>query len=186
MTDNNEEPVKRTLRERKFIDAYIENNGNATESYLAISPDVTRDSAKELGKRMLQKVGLSIVEVLDKMGLTDPIISQKLIDGLKATREVGTGKDRKQVADHHTIVKYIDMILKLKASYPADRSKLELTGKDGQPLNRPQVLYMIEKVYGKCPFREKGECPLEEKLKELEKPKSQRDLLLDKAIKSGG
>lgn len=167
MTDNNEEPVKRTLRERKFIDAYIENNGNATESYLAISPDVTRDSAKELGKRMLQKVGLSIVEVLDKMGLSDPIISQKLIDGLEATREAGIGKDKKKIADHRAIVKYLDMILKLKASYPADRAKFELTGKDGQPLNRPQMLYMIEKVYRRCPLR--LECPIGEKVKEAER-----------------
>jgi len=182
MTDNNEEPVKRTLRERKFIDSYIEQNGNATEAYLSISPNVKRDSAKELGKRMLAKVGLSIVEVLDKMGLSDPVISQKLIDGLKATREAGIGKDKKEIADHHAIVKYLDMILKLKASYPADRAKFELTGKDGQPIGGTTIT-LIEKTY-ECPLRK--ECPLEEKLKELEKPESRRDLLLDKAVKSGG
>jgi len=162
--DNNGESVKRTLRERKFIDAYIENNGNATEAYLAISPKVTRKSARELGKRMVAKVGLSIVQLLDEMGLTDPVISQTLIDGLKATKYEGQGIRRKEVTDHTAITKYLDMILKLKASYPADRSKLELTGKDGKPLGGTQIV-LIEKSYENCPLKDTGECPLRKKVK---------------------
>lgn len=169
MSNNNGESIKRTLREKKFIEAYIENCGNATEAYLSISPDVTRDSAKELGKRMVAKVGLSIVEVLDKMGITNPVISQKLIDGLEATRETGTGKNKKEKADHHAIVKYLDMILKLKASYPADRNKLELTGKDGEPIGR--TIMLIKKIYHNCPLSEKGECPVKDKLKKAEDEK---------------
>lgn len=183
MSNNNGGSIKRTLRERKFIEAYIENCGNATEAYSVISPDVKRDSAKELGKRMVAKVGLSIVEVLDKMGLSDPVISQKLIDGLKATREAGVGKDKKEIADHHAIVKYLDMILKLKASYPVDRSKLELTGKDGRPVGGT-IITLIEKSYD-CPLREKGECPVEEKVKEFEKPKSWVNPLDEKYGKEG-
>lgn len=164
MSNNNRGSIKRTLREKKFIESYIDNCGNATESYLSISPDVTRDSAKELGKRMVAKVGLSIVEVLDKMGLTDPVISQKLIDGLKATRETGTGKDRKEKADHQAIVKYLDMILKLKASYPADRSKLELTGKDGKPLG-PPTINLRHIHYIECPL--KDQCPIKGKVQQV-------------------
>ena len=164
MSNNNGGSIKRTLREKKFIEAYIENCGNATEAYLAVSPDIKRDSAKELGKRMVAKVGLSIVEVLDRMGLSDPVISQKLIDGLNATRETGTGKDRKEIADHNVIVKYLDMILKLKASYPADRSKLELTGKDGQPIGGTQIT-LIERVYQDCPLKHTGKCPVRNKVK---------------------
>lgn len=167
MSDKNGKPIKRTVREKRFIEVYIENCGNATESYLAINPNVTRDSAKELGKRMLKKVGLSIVEVLDKMGLTDPIISQKLIDGLKATREAGVGKDRKEIADHQAIVKYLDMILKLKASYPADRSKLELTGKDGQPII--PFVFQVVKTYENCPLKDTGQCPMEKEVNLAEK-----------------
>lgn len=163
-----EKSIKRTLRERKFIDSYIENGGNATESYLAISPNVKRDSAKELGKRMLAKVDLSIIELLDTMGLTDPVLSQKLIDGLSATREVGTGKNKKKKeADHSVIVKYLDMALKLKAKYPAERGKYELTGKDGQPL-KPFVFQIIEH-YDNCPLRDTSECPVREKVSLLVK-----------------
>jgi len=185
MSNNNGGSIKRTLRERKFIEAYIGNCGNATEAYLAINPNVKRDSAKELGKRMVARVGLSIVEVLDKMGLSDPVISQKLIDGLKATREAGVGKDKKEIADHHAIVKYLDMILKLKASYPADRSKLELTGKDGQPLG-PQVRYIIETQYHMCPLR--LQCPIEKEVREAERLeciKNAKNKDKDKAVKIG-
>ena len=112
---------------------------------------------------MLEKVGLSIVEVLNRMGLSDPLISQKLIDGLNAKREVGVGKDRKEVADHHAITKYIDMILKLKADYPIDKSKLELTGPGGKPL-MPTTIVLIEKTYENCPLKNTGECPVRDKL----------------------
>jgi hypothetical protein len=165
-----EELIKRILRERKFIDAYIENNGNATEAYLAISPDIKRDSAKELGYRLLAKVDLSIVELLDKMGLTDPVLSQKLIEGLSATREVGTGEDKKEKLDHNVIVKYLDMALKLKAKYPADRSKLELTGKDGEPIG--QTIILIKKTYEDCSLKYTGECPVREKVNLLDPPKN--------------
>ena len=167
MSDNNGKPIKRTLRERKFIDSYIENCGNATEAYLTLSPDVTRESAKELGSRMLTKLGLSIVEILDKTGLTDPVLSKKLMDGLGATRKVGMGAHKEEIADHNAIAKYLDMALKLKAKYPADRSKLELTGKDGQPVGGTQIT-LIEKVYQNCPLKHTGECPVREKVKQLD------------------
>jgi len=168
MTDDNEKSIKRTVKEKKFIESYIE-KGNATLAYLAISPDVTKESAAELGSRMLKKLGFSIVEALDKMGLTDPVISQKLIDGLSATRQSGKGFNKKEIDDHTTIVKYMDMILKLKASYPVDRAKLELTGPDGGPLG--QTIFLIKKIYHNCPLSEKGECPVEDKLKQAEDEK---------------
>ncbi|MBA7591934.1 hypothetical protein ES708_34105 [subsurface metagenome] len=61
---------------------------------------------------------------------------------MNATRETGTGEDRKEIADHNVIVKYLDMIFKLKNEYPAERGKLELTGKGGEPIR-----YIIEKTY---------------------------------------
>jgi len=171
MSDNNGKPIKRTLRERKFIDSYIENCGNATEAYLTLSPEVTRESAKELGSRMLTKLGLSIVEILDKTGLTDPVLSKKLMDGLGATRKVGMGAHKEKIADHNAIVKYLDMALKLKAKYPADRSKFELTAKDGMPI-RP-IITLKEKVYIMCPLR--TQCPIEKEVREAEKLKAKKD-----------
>ena len=56
-SDNNGK-VKRTLRQKKFVESYIENNCNAGKAYKSINPNVTEDSAKELGKRMLKKVDI--------------------------------------------------------------------------------------------------------------------------------
>ena len=118
--------TKRTLRERKFIDAYIKNYGNATKAYIAINPNVKENSARELGSRMLTKVDISIIEILDEMGLTDPMLSQKLLDGLDATRETGKGAYKREIRDHSTIVKYLDMALKLKDKYPSEKHDIEM------------------------------------------------------------
>lgn len=170
MSDNDKKSTKRTLREKKFIEAYISLNGNAGKAYLTISPDVTMDSARELGKRMLQKVDLSISEILDKIGLSDPAVAKILKDGLSATRESGRGIYKKEILDHTIISKYIDMIFKLKASYPADRSKLELTGKDGRPLGQVQTIVLMEKVYQDCPLKSTGQCPVSDKVHKLDPP----------------
>ena len=169
MSNNNGEPIKRTLRERKFIEAYIGNCGNATEAYSVISPNVKRDSAKELGKRMVARVSLSVVEILDRTGLTDPVLSKKLLEGLNATKETGKGI---QKADHNIIVKYLDMAFKLKAKYPADRSKLELTGKDGQPIGGTQIT-LLERVYQDCPLKHTGKCPVRNKVKQADDVRSE-------------
>lgn len=163
--------TKRTLRERKFIDVYLSTNGNASKAYLAISPDVTKDSAKELGSRMLKKVGLSIVEILDKEGLTDPFLSKKLMEGVTAKRTIGRGASKKEELDHTAITKYLEMIFRLKTLYPADRSKFELTGPGGEPLARTVVLKEI--IYQDCPL--KAQCPIKEKVKQAENSRKEKD-----------
>ncbi len=167
MTDNNGESIRRTLKEKIFIEAYIENCGNATEAYLKVSPKVTRDSAKELGKRMLAKLDLSIVEILDQTGLTDPLLSKKLLEGLSAKRKVGAGENKEEVTDHYAVTRYLDLALKLKAKFPADRAKFELTGPDGLPLARTVIL---REMIG-CPL--KSQCPIKEKVRQAENPRKE-------------
>ena len=177
MTDNNNgEPIKRTLKQKKFIEAYIENNGNATKAFMACNPNVKESSARELGSRMLTKVDISIVEILDKIGLSDPALSKILLDGLSATRESGRGINKKEILDHTIISKYIDMVFKLKASYPADRSRLELTGKDGQPIGGTNIIVtLVRKVYQDCPLKGMGKCPVEEEVDLLDPPKKRKN-----------
>ena len=140
--------TKRTIRERKFIDAYLKNSGNATEAYLALHPKVKRRTARELGYRMLTKVDISVTELLDKMGVTDAYLNEKLNEGLKASKVVsvvpippkkgkaGTGDlpdaddksiDFIDVPDFNVRVKYLDMAYKLKGKYAAE--KIEHSGK---------------------------------------------------------
>ncbi len=134
--------IKRTIKERKFIDAYIKNNGNATEAYLALHPKAKRTSAADLGYRMLRKVDISVIELLDKMGVTDAYLNEKLNEGLDASKVIsvvpippkknktGTGNlpdaneksvDFIDVADFNVRVKYLDMAYKLKGAYAPEK-----------------------------------------------------------------
>jgi len=117
-----------SLRERKFIDAYIENGGNATQAFLAASPNYKGKQARKLGSRMWAKVDISLIEILDEIGLTDLVLSQKLLAGLSATKEAGKGFQKREITDYSTIVKYIDIALKLKDKYPSEKHDINFKG----------------------------------------------------------
>ena len=106
--------LKRTLRERKFIKAYIENSGNATKAYMVISPGMGRESAAVQGHDMLRTLSKS--GLLDSIGITDNYLNQRLKEGLEAVGECyGVRK------------KYLDIALKLK--YPvSEELKKEING----------------------------------------------------------
>ena len=137
--------LKRTLRVRKFIEAYIDNNGNATKAFLTISPNAK--NPRQYGYRMLQKVDITVSEFFDRAGITDIHLSEKLKEGLDATKVIsvipippkeanpGTGDlpdadskniDFVDVPDFNVRVKYLDMAYKLKDKFPAERHKVDL------------------------------------------------------------
>lgn len=139
--------IKRTLRERKFIKAYIENYGNATKAYLAISPNVTEEAAAVSGFRMLRKANISNDELMDMMGMTDAYLQEKLDEGLNATKTISVvplkpieAKDNSpdlpdanskniefvDIEDYPTRHKYLDTALKLKNKYPTEKKNIDL------------------------------------------------------------
>lgn len=141
--------AKRTIREKKFVKAYIENGGNATQAYLAINPDYEGKSAYELGSRMLRKVEITDEEIMEEIGLTDAYIYERIKEGTLATKVVSVipikPKEAQEnnpelpdansknvefidVEDYPTRHKYIDMLLKLKNKYPAEKKDVNLTG----------------------------------------------------------
>jgi len=145
--------IKRTINERKFIKAYIDNYGNATKAYLNLHPECSRESAADLGYRMLRKVEISNDELMDMMGMTDAYLQEKLDEGLNATKtisvipippkrgEPGSGDlpdatsknvEYVDVDDFAVRHKYLDTAYKLKGKYPA--TKNELTGPGGGPI----------------------------------------------------
>lgn len=134
--------IKRTLKERKFITALIKHKGNATRAYLEISPKCKVESAAVLGYRMLRKVNLSVGELLDRMGITDAYLNDKLNEGLEATKVISvipippkkhqpsTGDlpnanekniEFIDVPDSNVRVKYLDMAYKLKGAYAPEK-----------------------------------------------------------------
>jgi len=80
--------TKKILRERKFIEAYLNNGGNSTEAFLAVNNKVNRNTAGVLGLRMLRKVKISIKDTLEQIGLTDVYLANKLKEGLEATKVI--------------------------------------------------------------------------------------------------
>ena len=124
--------LKRTIKEQEFLKAYIELKGNATKAYIKVFPHVKKESARVLGCNLLTKLNISIAELLNKMGITDHVINEKLQAGLNAVRVTGTGKNKKTIPNYYVVAKYLDMICRLKAKYPIDETRLKLPGmKDG-------------------------------------------------------
>jgi len=128
--------TKRNLRERKFIEAYITNGGNATRAYLAINPNCKEKSARELGHRMLTKVDIKIEKILDQIGLNDVYLAQKLKEGLES--------------ENLSIrIRYLDMAYKLKDVYPTERHKVET------PVPKVVKELVFVKARGNCQKKEK-------------------------------
>jgi len=142
--------IKRTIKERKFVNAYIKNGGNATEAYLVVNPKAKRSSAGELGYRMLKNVEISVPELLDRMGITDAYLGKKLNEGLDATKVISVipippkktqpstadlpNANEKNiefidVPDFNVRVKYLEMANKLKGKYIPER--IEHSGEIG-------------------------------------------------------
>ena len=164
--------IKRSLKEHRFIEAYIDNCGNATKAYMAINPNYGGGNAKVLACQLLTKLNLSNDELMDMMGMTDAYLQEKLDEGLNATKTISVipikpkeaqenNTDLKEansrniefvdVDDYAVRHKYLDTALKLKGKYPPTTVKNELTGVDGSPLT-----FVIEKSYDK-PKKEETE-----------------------------
>ena len=117
--------LKRTIKERRFINAYIKNNGNAAEAYRVTHPKYKGENAKVLGCRMLTLVNLTTTELLNEMGMTDEALNEILQSGLAAEKPVGVMNEL--FTDYPTIHKYLDTAFKLKGTYPAEKHKIEET-----------------------------------------------------------
>lgn len=113
--------IKRSLKEKRFIDAYIKNQGNLTQAYLELSPGCSLASARVLGYRWLQKVNIPAQELLDRLDLTDVCLGQKLKEGLEANKIISG----MVTPDYNIRAKYLDMAFKLKDKYPSEKHKLE-------------------------------------------------------------
>ncbi len=77
-----EKPAKRppkTVKERKFVKAYVQNGGNATQAALA-AYDTTPATARQIGSELLTKLDVSAI--MENMGLDDEVLISCLVMGL--------------------------------------------------------------------------------------------------------
>lgn len=108
-----------------FYTKWLSNNLDATKAYKELHPDVTHDSARTLGSRLLHKVDKSLL--MQAYGLDTQTYFDQMKQGLEATRPIGAsilvtkeGKVVKsehvgaiEVADHYARKPYHDKLGRL-------------------------------------------------------------------------
>jgi phage terminase small subunit len=110
---------KLTLKQRKFIQAYIQ-SGNATQAAKDAGYECKTDAAyAEMGSRTVRKVEGTICEIMAEIGLDDAMLAQKALEGLNAmavevVKYKGEITGEKTYVDYPTRAKYLEIIAKMK------------------------------------------------------------------------
>jgi phage terminase small subunit len=122
-----------TVKERRFLKAYLEGKSLAESAKYAGSRGKDKDSLKVIGHRMLTNINLSMDEILTLCGLTDEVLAKQLQEGLEAERLYlasfeGKFLDERKSPDVPTRLKAVEMISKMRGHF---KDRYELTGKEG-------------------------------------------------------
>ena len=140
MADQNiiEELNTLTLKQRKWLKVYIE-TGNATEAAMQAYDCTARDCGGHIGWENVRKLQGAISTLMDKHGITDGLLMDKLREGLDAektefAKHEGKITDSQDCTDFPTRQRYLDTAFKVRGNYPADRQQVELTGAEGGPV----------------------------------------------------
>lgn len=137
--------VKLTPKQRAWLKYYIE-TGNATEAArLAGYQAQSSHTFEQIGYENLRKLEIPITDLMDQMGLSDAFLMSKLRDGLdamtvKTASDKGMITDEREYVDFPTRQGYLDMALKLKGKYPAERKVVE-----GDP-EKPIVVKVLKGI----------------------------------------
>ena len=115
---------KLTLKQRKFIQAYVR-SGNATQAAKDAGFRCTTEASyAEMGSRALRKVESRMCEILVEAGLDNAALAQKAYEALNAivvkpfARE-GVVISERSYIDYPTRAKYLEIIAKMKGLIPA-------------------------------------------------------------------
>lgn len=133
--ETQKEQQQLTIKQARFLQIYLE-TGNATEAAMQAYDVKDRKSAKSIGAENLSK--LDLTTILEANGLTDSYISRLLRRAAKAKKVISaavyaSGKDGKPVNDFIEVpdwgsrLKALELALKLKNKFPAEKVKVEHT-----------------------------------------------------------
>jgi len=106
---------KPTLKQRRFIKAYVQNGGNATQAALE-AYDTTYDTARVIGCENLTKP--NIKRVIDRLM---EVVELSTKDSLRAIKDALSATDRNFHPDHRVRLNAAVLALKLKGAYPQNR-----------------------------------------------------------------
>lgn len=117
-------PKKLTIKQKKFVKAYVANDGNGTKAALAAYDTVDDKAASVIASENLEKLSVkeAIESALVKHGITMDAAVKPIADGLTAFRTVpgGDGEGSWDVADHSIRLKASGMALKLMGAEKND------------------------------------------------------------------
>ena len=88
-----------------------------------------RNVAAVLGCKMLRKINFD--DIMEQAGLTDDKITKTLSEALVATKPITVKGEVKALPDHKVRIQALELVSKLKKRLV---NKVELTGKDGDPV----------------------------------------------------
>jgi phage terminase small subunit len=129
-----------TVQERKFFNAYLDNGGVLADAAKKAGYKCKdRHSYRETGRMTLKRIAPTLDDIMECMGITDALVMKKIMEGMEATDvKVATMKGKithvKSFADFGTRHRYIDTVARIKEMGGMNKSKQELTGKDGEPV----------------------------------------------------
>lgn len=106
---------KLTVKQKKFVKAYVEKDGNGQEA-AKVAYNVANDNvARNIASENLTKPNVkdAIEQALVKHDITIDAAIKPIADGLHATRTIGYGDDALETIDHTTRLKASGMALKL-------------------------------------------------------------------------
>lgn len=122
-----------SVKEQNFLKAYLE-TGNISESAKrAGSKGKDTYSLYNSGRAIIERCGFTLQEIQEAKGITDSYLSEKLQDGLQATKRYygswqGQIIQSEESPDHTNRLKALEIAHRLRGQF-IDRT--ELTGKDG-------------------------------------------------------
>ena len=128
-TSKNMERIKRppkTIKEKKFVKEYLK-SGNATEAAARVYDVSTRDVARNIGAQNVAK--LSIVDIMEKRGLTDEKIAETLKDAMEANKPISAVSGRDAGEASMDFIDVPDGQARLKATELASKIKGHLKDK---------------------------------------------------------
>ena len=127
---------KPTLKQRRFIKAYVQNGGNATQAAWVAYDTEDYDTAKSIGCENLTKP--YIREEIDRLMVAAELSTK---DSLRAIKDAFSATDKNDYPDHRMRLKAAVMLLKLRGAYSRDK-----THQPQQHVHQTQPLDVIIKA----------------------------------------
>lgn len=115
MDTSNSKPKKLTIKQKKFVKAYVANDGNGTKAALETYDTVDDKTAGVIAVENLGKPSIrqAIDMALEKAEITMDKVIQPIADGLVATKSIPVGEDVVEITDHGIRLKASAMAQKL-------------------------------------------------------------------------